>query len=103
MGFVKKTGSILKSYPFFYSTGLKIYKIIFACFAFLFNAYLNVVEFLLPENYFIQSVPDYAKGHYKDFIKDQKIYNCRQQLYYNRDGNRILNSKYLLDMVYPLP
>jgi hypothetical protein len=102
MSFVKKTGSILKSSPFLYRLGLNVYNVFFSFYKFLLNTWLKFIEFLLPQNYFIQNVPDFAKTTYKDFLKDQRLYNKKQEIY-KRDGNRIVNSKYLLEMVYNLP
>ncbi|MEO5569862.1 MAG: hypothetical protein ABIT08_05915, partial [Bacteroidia bacterium] len=102
MSLVKEIGSILKSSPFLYRLGLKFYNIFFSCFIFFFNGYLKLIEAILHKNYFIQNIPDFAKTSYPDFKKDQQIYNKKQQVY-KRDGNRIINSKYLLDMVKNLP
>lgn len=103
MSLVKKTGSLLKSSPFLYHFGLKVYNVVFSFYKFLLDSYLKFIELLLPPNYFLQNIPDFAKANYKDFLKDQKLYNKRQQNNFNRDGNRIINSKYLFDLVSKLP
>lgn len=103
MSFVKKTGNVLRSYPFLYRVAFKIYRIFFSFYISVLNAYLKIVEFFLPKGFFIQSVPDYAKTAYRGFSKDRSYYNTYQQINFHRDGNRIVNSKYFLDMVYHLP
>lgn len=101
MGVVKKVGNILKKSSGFYKFGLRVYSFFYSGFVIAINGYLNLIEFMLPRNYFIQNVPDYVKTNFTEFKNDKKQYDRKQQ--HHRDGNRIVNGKYLLDAVFNLP
>lgn len=99
---VKKIGNKVKSYPFVYHTGLTLYNFFHKIFIFLTEGYLRIIEWILPRGFFVESVPDYVAIHYKEYKSDVMNYHRRQGILY-RDYTRLINSKYILDIISKLP
>jgi O-methyltransferase len=66
------------------------------------RSYVSFINTLLPLPFRVQSIPSYVIASYKDFIDDERNYD-KNWPDTQKDGTRIITTKYLLDIVNKLP
>lgn len=79
----------------------KVYYFFKDIFNFLREVRLQVLEYLLPKNYYVQQNADFNTrlDYFPEFFKEAKFYNRNEKYQSTRDGNRVVQARLLLDIV----
>lgn len=93
----------LKKNAVVYKISSKLYSILTNIRNSIVESYLRLIEFFIPNSYYLQNSPDsiFSKDSFPDFkkaIRRQAKYSKRPM----RDGTRLLSAKFLLDLVHGL-
>ena len=91
----------LKGTPLF-GISRTVYYILIGIERFVLKIYIQGIQILLPSRYYVQSQPNYVLAGYKEFRRDERNYD-KNWPDTQKDGTRIITTKYLIDIVNKLP
>ena len=66
------------------------------------KSYIGIINALLPLPFHVQGIPNYIMDSYREFIDDERNYD-KNWPDTQKDGTRIIMTKYLIDIVNKLP